>query len=275
MTNPAIRKIIHIDMDAFYASVELRERPELRGRPLVVAWEGARSVVCAASYEARRWGLHSAMSSAAARRRCPQAVFVPPRFDLYRSVSQQIHEVFARYSDVVEPLSLDEAYLDVSANKLGLATAGATARQIRADILDATGLTASAGVAPNKFLAKIASDWRKPNGQFVLPPHKVDAFLAVLPLGKIPGVGRVTLNKLHALKLYTWPTCSAVTATACTIWRAAATTGRLSPTASGCRFPPKPRWKTICHWSRPPPCCRSWPPICGGRWRAKTCRRAA
>ena len=115
----------------------------------------------------------------------------------------KIHEVFARYSDVVEPLSLDEAYLDVSANKLGLATAGATARQIRADILDATGLTASAGVAPNKFLAKIASDWRKPNGQFVLPPHKVDAFLSVLPLGKIPGVGRVTLNKLHALKLYT------------------------------------------------------------------------
>lgn len=203
MTDPAIRKIIHIDMDAFYASVELRERPELRGRPLVVAWEGARSVVCAASYEARRWGLHSAMSSAAARRRCPQAVFVPPRFDLYRSVSQQIHEVFARYSDVVEPLSLDEAYLDVSANKLGLATAGATARQIRADILAATGLTASAGVAPNKFLAKIASDWHKPNGQFVLPPHKVDAFLAVLPLGKIPGVGRVTLNKLHALNLYT------------------------------------------------------------------------
>ncbi len=149
MTDPAIRKIIHIDMDAIYASVELRERPELRGRPLVVAWEGARSVVCAASYEARRWGLHSAMSSAAARRRCPQAVFVPPRFDLYHSVSQQIHEVFARYSDVVEPLSLDEAYLDVSANKLGLATAGATARQIRADILDATGLTASAGVAPN------------------------------------------------------------------------------------------------------------------------------
>lgn len=148
------RKIIHIDMDAFYASVELREQPHLQGLPVVVAWEGARSVICAASYEARRFGLHSAMSAATAKRLCPQAVFVPPNFSLYRSVSRQIHGIFRRHTDLVEPLSLDEAYLDVTLNHQNIPYASDIARSIRADILAETGLTASAGVAPNKFLAK-------------------------------------------------------------------------------------------------------------------------
>ena len=197
------RKIIHIDMDAFYASVELREQPHLKGRPVVVAWEGARSVICAASYEARQFGLHSAMSVATAKRLCPQAVYVPPHFDLYRQVSAQIHAVFRRYTDLIEPLSLDEAYLDVTRNFKNIPYASEVAKEIRAAIFAETGLTASAGIAPNKFLAKIASDWRKPNGQFVLPPHKVMAFLETLPLGKIPGVGKVTLKKMQSLGMQT------------------------------------------------------------------------
>ena len=197
------RKIIHIDMDAFYASVELREQPHLKGLPVVVAWEGARSVICAASYEARQFGLHSAMSVATAKRLCPQAVYVPPHFDLYRQVSAQIHAVFRRYTDLIEPLSLDEAYLDVTHNFKNIPYASEVAKEIRAAIFAETGLTASAGIAPNKFLAKIASDWRKPNGQFVLPPQKVMAFLETLPLGKIPGVGKVTLKKMQSLGMRT------------------------------------------------------------------------
>ena len=197
------RKIIHIDMDAFYASVELREQPHLKGLPVVVAWEGARSVICAASYEARQFGLHSAMSVATAKRLCPQAVYVPPHFDLYRQVSAQIHAVFRRYTDLIEPLSLDEAYLDVTHNFKNIPYASEVAKEIRTAIFAETGLTASAGVAPNKFLAKIASEWRKPNGQFVLPPHKVMAFLETLPLGKIPGVGKVTLKKMQSLGMQT------------------------------------------------------------------------
>ncbi|WP_274572394.1 DNA polymerase IV [Neisseria leonii] len=197
------RKIIHIDMDAFYASVELRDRPQLKGLPVVVAWEGARSVICAASYEARRFGLRSAMSVAAAKRLCPQAVYIPPDFARYREVSAHIHTIFRRHTDLIEPLSLDEAYLDVTRNHRNLPYAGEIARLIRQDILAETGLTASAGVAPNKFLAKIASDWHKPDGQFVLAPHKIEAFLHTLPLEKIPGVGRVTLKKMHALGLHT------------------------------------------------------------------------
>lgn len=197
------RKIIHIDMDAFYASVELREQPHLKGRPVVVAWEGARSVICAASYEARQFGLHSAMSVATAKRLCPQAVYVPQHFDLYRQVSAQIHAVFRRYTDLIEPLSLDEAYLDVTRNFKNIPYASEVAKEIRAAIFAETGLTASAGIAPNKFLAKIASDWRKPNGQFVLPPYKVMAFLETLPLGKIPGVGKVTLKKMQSLGMRT------------------------------------------------------------------------
>ena len=148
------RKIIHIDMDAFYASVELREQPHLKGLPLVVAWDGTRSVICAASYEARKFGLHSAMSVATAKRLCPQAVFVPPHFDLYRQVSAQIHAVFRRYTDLIEPLSLDEAYLDVTRNFENIPYASEVAKRIRAEIFEETGLTASAGIAPNKFLAK-------------------------------------------------------------------------------------------------------------------------
>jgi len=193
-----MRKIIHIDMDAFYASVEQRDDPSLRGRPVVVAWRGERSVVCAASYEARVFGVRSAMPAVRAERLCPQAVFVPPDFTRYKAVSRQVREIFLRHTDLVEPLSLDEAYLDVTAPKSDLPTATAVAETIRAQIREETRLTASAGVAPNKFLAKIASDWRKPDGQFVLRPHQVEAFLTPLPVERIPGVGKVMQGKLHA-----------------------------------------------------------------------------
>lgn len=197
------RKIIHIDMDAFYASVELREQPHLKGLPVVVAWEGPRSVICAASYEARRFGLHSAMSVATAKRLCPQAVYIPPNFPLYREISQQVHAIFRQHTDLIEPLSLDEAYLDVTRNFQNIPYASQVAKAIRAEIFRQTGLTASAGVAPNKFLAKIASDWRKPNGQFVLPPEKVAEFLHTLPPEKIPGVGKVTRLKMQSLGINT------------------------------------------------------------------------
>ena len=161
-----MRKIVHIDMDAFYASVEQRDDPSLRGRPVVVAWRGARSVVWAASYEARRFGIRSAMPAIRAERLCPQAVFVPPDFSRYKAVSKQVRAIFQRHTDLIEPLSLDEAYLDVSENRQNLPSATAVAQAIRSEIRDETGLTASAGVAENKFLAKIASDWRKPDGLF-------------------------------------------------------------------------------------------------------------
>ncbi|XXQ68766.1 DNA polymerase IV [Neisseriaceae bacterium B1] len=193
------RKIIHIDMDAFYASVELREQPHLRGKPVAVAWDGARSVICAASYEARRFGLRSAMAVATAKRLCPQAIFIPPQFDLYRQISQQVHQIFRQHTDLIEPLSLDEAYLDVTQNKQHIAYASQIAKQIRAEIFAQTQLTASAGIAPNKFLAKIASDWRKPNRQFVITPEQIPTFLSTLPLGKIPGVGKKTLHKMNQL----------------------------------------------------------------------------
>lgn len=200
---PAQRKIVHVDMDAFYASVEQRDHPEWRGRPLVVAWRGMRSVVCAASYEAREFGVRSAMPATRAERLCPDAIFTPPDFPRYRAVSAQIRAIFHRYTDLVEPLSLDEAYLDVTHNKPGLATATAVARQIRAEIRAETGLNASAGVAPNKFLAKIASDWRKPNGLFVIQPHEVGDFLGPLPVRKLPGVGGATEKALAALGIAT------------------------------------------------------------------------
>ncbi|MGE0386204.1 MAG: DNA polymerase IV [Gammaproteobacteria bacterium] len=199
----AVRKIVHVDMDAFYASVEQRDRPELRGRPVVVAWRGARSVVCAASYEARTFGVRSAMPALRAERLCPQAVFVPPDFPRYREVSHRVRGIFLRYTDLVEPLSLDEAYLDVTVNKPGLSSATEVARRIRAEIRADTGLTASAGVAPNKFLAKIASDWNKPDGLFVIRPGEVEAFLAPLPVKKLPGVGRATEQVLSALGITT------------------------------------------------------------------------
>ncbi len=200
---PPTRKIIHVDMDAFYASVEQRDGPELRGRPVVVAWRGPRSVVCAASYEARRFGIHSAMPAVRAERLCPQAVFVPPDFPRYKAVSRQVRDIFARYTDLIEPLSLDEAYLDVTRPKIRLASATAIAQAIRKAIRRETGLTASAGVAPNKYLAKIASDWRKPDGLFVLRPARVEAFLTPLPVGKIPGVGKVMKQRLAELDVAT------------------------------------------------------------------------
>ena len=197
------RKILHIDMDAFYASVEQRDDPALRGQPVVVAWRGARSVVCAASYEARRFGVRSAMPAARAERLCPQALFVPPDFTRYKAVSRQVREIFERHTDLVEPLSLDEAYLDVSANRSGLPSATATAEAIRAAIRSETGLTASAGVAPNKFLAKIASDWNKPDGLFVVTPRRALAFLTPLPVGRLPGVGKVMQGRLVELGVTT------------------------------------------------------------------------
>jgi DNA polymerase-4 len=199
----APRKIIHVDMDAFYASVEQRDDPALRGKPVVVAWRGARSVVCAASYEARKFGVRSAMPAVRAERLCPQAIFVPPDFLRYKAVSRQVREIFARHTELIEPLSLDEAYLDVTSNKSGLPSATATAEAIRAAIREETRLTASAGVAPNKFLAKIASDWNKPDGLFVIRPHQILEFLAPLPVNRLPGVGKVMEAKLAALDIAT------------------------------------------------------------------------
>jgi DNA polymerase IV len=214
-----MRKILHVDMDAFYASVEQRDRPELRGKPVVVAWStGARSVVVAASYEARRFGIRSAMPARRAVSLCPDAVYLKPDFTRYTTVSRQLREIFLRHTPLVEPLSLDEAYLDVTIELTGLPTATETARVIKEEIRSETGLTASAGVAPNKFLAKIASDWKKPDGLFVIRPGEVDAFLTPLPVGRIPGVGRVTeatlaargittvgeLRELHRDRLVAW-----------------------------------------------------------------------
>lgn len=198
-----MRKILHIDMDAFYASVEQRDDPSLRGRPVVVAWRGGRSVVVAASYEARPFGVRSAMPASRAERLCPQAVFVPPDFPRYRAVSQQVREIFREHTDLVEPLSLDEAYLDVTEPKLPSPSATATAQAIRAKIRERTGLTASAGAAPNKFLAKIASDWNKPDGLFVVSPARMEAFLTPLPVARIPGVGKVMQGRLEGLGVRT------------------------------------------------------------------------
>ena len=190
-------------MDAFYASIEQRDDPALRGRPVVVAWKGSRSVVCAASYEARRFGVRSAMPALRAERLCPEAVFVPPDFTRYRAASRQAREIFLRHTDLVEPLSLDEAYLDVTENRTCLPTATAVAEAIRDAIRSELRLTASAGVAPNKFLAKLASDVRKPDGLFVIKPGQVDRFLLPLPVARIPGVGKVTNARLERLGVST------------------------------------------------------------------------
>src|SRR5579859_5334800 len=198
-----VRKIVHIDMDAFYASVEQRNDPKLRGKPVIVAWRGKRSVVCAASYEARRFGVRSAMPAVTAERLCPQAVFVAPDFSRYRAVSRQVREIFKIHTDLIEPLSLDEAYLDVTMNKTCLPTATRVAQAIRTQIRAELQLTASAGVAPNKFLAKIASDWRKPDGLFVIQPKDVASFLPPLPVGRLPGVGKVTEARLEKLGVRT------------------------------------------------------------------------
>jgi len=198
-----VRKIIHVDMDAFYASVEQRDDPRLRGKPVVVAWKGNRSVVCAASYEARSFGVRSAMPAVRAQRLCPDAIFVAPDFTRYRAVSRSVQDIFKRHTDLIEPLSLDEAYLDVTVNKSDLPTATIVARTIREQIRQEVNLTASAGVAQNKFLAKLASDWRKPDGLFVIQPEETDAFLLPLPVGRLPGVGKVTGEKLVRLGIQT------------------------------------------------------------------------
>ncbi len=190
-------------MDAFYASVEQRDDASLRGKPVIVAWRGNRSVVCAASYEARRFGVRSAMPALRAERLCPDAIFVPPDFTRYKAVSRAVREIFSRHTDLIEPLSLDEAYLDVTENKTGLPTATRVAMEIRRQIREELNLTASAGVAPNKFLAKIASDWRKPDGLFVIQPGEVSAFLTPLPVGRIPGVGKVTETRLKEAGIIT------------------------------------------------------------------------
>jgi DNA polymerase-4 len=198
-----VRKIIHIDMDAFYASVEQRDEPSLKGKPVIVGWPGERSVVCAASYEARKFGVYSAMPASRAMRLCPAGIFIHPNFEKYRAVSKQIRAIFERHTPLVEPLSLDEAYLDVTEELTGIPTATETAETIRREIREQTHLTASAGVAPNKFLAKIASDWRKPDGCFVIRPHQVEKFLVALPVRKIPGVGKVTEKLLNEMGIAT------------------------------------------------------------------------
>lgn len=202
MSDPEHRKIIHVDMDAFYASVEQRDNPDLRGKPVAVGGSAERGVVAAASYEARKYGVRSAMPSSIAARRCPDIIFVKPDFEKYRAVSQQIRSIFFSYTDKVEPLSLDEAYLDVTLNHRGLPSATLIAEEIRAKIWEETSLRASAGISINKFLAKVASDINKPNGQKTIPPKEVDAFLAQLPIAKFHGVGEKTAEKFYKLGVY-------------------------------------------------------------------------
>lgn len=197
------RKIIHIDMDAFFASVEQRDTPSLRGKPVAVGGSSERGVVAAASYEARRFGVRSAMSSRVALRKCPQLIFVKPRFEVYRFVSQQIREIFADYTPLIEPLSLDEAYLDVTENRQGIKSATYIAKEIKARILEKTQLRASAGVSYNKFLAKLASDYRKPDGLFVITPSEGAAFTENLSIDKFHGIGKVTAEKMHRLGIKT------------------------------------------------------------------------
>jgi len=198
-----MRKIIHIDMDAYFASVEQRDNPDYRGKPLAVGYPGERGVVAAASYEARRYGIHSAMPSKTALKRCPWLIFTPGRFDVYRQVSMQIHDIFTEYTDLVEPLSLDEAYLDVTENKINMPSATIIAEQIRQRIKETTGLTASAGVSVNKFLAKIASDQNKPDGLFVITDKEAEAFVEGLRIEQFWGVGKATADKMHRLGAHT------------------------------------------------------------------------
>lgn len=197
------RKIIHVDMDAFYASVEQLDNPELKGKPIAVGGSSQRGVVSAASYEARKFGVRSAMSSVIAKRNCPELIFVKPRFERYRELSNRIRNIFLEYTDLVEPLSLDEAYLDVTENKKGNPSASLIAKEIRQKILDKTGLTASAGISINKFIAKVASDYNKPNGQKTVNPEEVAEFLEALEIRKFYGVGKVTADKMYRLGIFT------------------------------------------------------------------------
>jgi Nucleotidyltransferase/DNA polymerase involved in DNA repair len=213
-----VRKIIHVDMDAFFASVEQRDNPSLRGKPVAVGSPQERGVVAAASYEARKFGVRSAMPSVVAARKCKHLVFVPPRFDVYRAVSAQIHAVFAEYTALVEPLSLDEAYLDVTDNLQGIPLAVDVARAIRARIFEKTGLTASAGISYCKFLAKMASGMNKPDGQFVIPPERGPAFMESLPVEKFHGVGPATAAKMHGYGIVTGADLKAVDLPTLTLW---------------------------------------------------------
>ncbi|MDI9522931.1 MAG: DNA polymerase IV [Bacteroidota bacterium] len=197
------RKIIHIDMDAFYASIEQRDHPEYRGKPLAVGYGEKRGVVAAASYEARKYGVRSAMPSVTALRKCPDLIFAMPRFDVYRAVSKQVMQLFQEYTRLVEPLSLDEAFLDVTVNYPGIRSATLIAREIKQKIYNRTGLTASAGVSYNKFLAKIASDFRKPDGLFVIEPEQAEVFIEKLPVTKFFGVGKVTAARMEKLGIRT------------------------------------------------------------------------
>ena len=199
----AARKIIHIDMDAFYASIEQRDNPRYRGKPLAVGHAAERGVVAAASYEARKFGVHSAMPSLTAMAKCPQLIFAPARFDIYKEVSRQIREIFLDYTDLVEPLSLDEAFLDVTVNRHGIRSATRIAQEIKRRIKEKTRLTASAGVSINKFLAKIASDYKKPDGLFVIPPEATESFVESLKIEQFWGVGKVTAERMHQLGIYT------------------------------------------------------------------------
>ncbi|TYB74074.1 DNA polymerase IV [Bizionia saleffrena] len=198
-----LRKIIHVDMDAFYASVEQMDNPELRGKPLAVGGSGTRGVVAAANYEARKYGVRSAMSGVMAKRNCPHLIFVPPRFDRYKEISSQVRKIFYEYTDLVEPLSLDEAYLDVTENKKGNPSASLIAEEIRARILNDVGLTASAGISINKFIAKVASDYNKPNGQKTVNPEEVLDFLETLDIRKFYGIGKVTAEKMYQKGIFT------------------------------------------------------------------------
>lgn len=200
---PPIRKIIHVDMDAFYASVEQMDFPDLRGKPVAVGGNEIRGVVSAASYEARKFGVRSALSGALAKKYCPELIFVKPRFDRYKEISQKIRKIFHDYTDLVEPLSLDEAYLDVTHNKKGNPSASLIAEEIRLRILNEVGLTASAGISINKFIAKVASDVNKPNGQKTVSPYEVISFLEELPIRKFYGVGKVTAEKMYQLGIFT------------------------------------------------------------------------
>jgi len=241
-------------MDAFYASVEQRDDPQMRGKPVIVAWRGNRSVVCAASYEARKFGVRSAMPAVRAKRLCPEAIFVAPDFTRYRAVSRSVREIFKRHTDLIEPLSLDEEYLDVTENKTRLTTATLVARTIREQIRQELNLTASVGVAPNKFLAKLASDWRKPDGLFVVQPEEVDAFLLPLLLGRNWRNSAYTPSQICE----SWirrpsNTNSADMVGACTSARAESTTVRWFRTGRRNRYPPRIHLSVTFLWPKPSP----------------------
>jgi DNA polymerase IV len=197
-----LRKIIHIDMDAFFASVEQLDNPELKGKPVAVGGSGERSVVAAASYEARKFGVRSAMPSLTAKKLCPHIIFVRPRFDRYQEVSSSVFEIFKEFTDIIEPLSIDEAFLDVTTDSKNIGSATIIAKEIRKEIKKKTGLTASAGISVNKFLAKIASDIKKPDGQFLIAPDDAARFIEELPIEKFYGIGKVTAEKMHKLGIH-------------------------------------------------------------------------